>query len=96
MAEITGTSERTMRVLAVRDLASALALLVARDPRAAIAARVVCDGADVITFSRRRPAIAVIAAVYGVLGVLAFRVRRGACRVSGPADASRPAVADLG
>lgn len=96
MAEITGVSERIVRVLAIRDLVSASALLVARDPRAAIAARVVCDGSDVVTFWRRRPAMAAIAAAYGVLGVLALRARRGACRVGGPADNSRPAATDLG
>lgn len=96
MAEITGVSERTVRVLGLRDLVSAGTLVATRNPRAAIAARIVCDGSDVVTFWRRRPSMAVIAAAYGVLGVLALRARGGACRAGGPADNSRPAATDLG
>lgn len=73
VADIARVSPTAVRLLGLRDLLSAIALLGARNPRAAIVARVVCDGSDVLTFARRRPWLAGVAALYGALGVLALR-----------------------
>lgn len=73
VAEIARISPTAVRLLGLRDLLSAVTLLGSRNPRAAIVARVACDGSDVITFARRRPWLAGVAALYGALGVLALR-----------------------
>lgn len=76
MAEITGAEPGAIRLMGLRDLASAASLVVAHDPRAAIAARVAFDTSDAVTFTRRRPLIGAVAIAYGLLGVLALRAGR--------------------
>jgi hypothetical protein len=73
VAEIAKVTPTAVRLLGLRDLLSAATLIAARDPRPAIVFRILCDGSDVVTFSRRRPWLAGVAALYGTLGVIALR-----------------------
>jgi hypothetical protein len=72
MAEKLGTTETEVRALGARDVVSGTALLLSRDPRAAIWARVLLDLSDTWRFGRGRPDIAAVTGGFAGLGLLAL------------------------
>lgn len=72
MAEKLGTTEAEVRALGARDAVSGVALLVARDPRPAIWARVLIDLSDAWRFGRGRPDIAAVTGGFAGLGLLSL------------------------
>ena len=75
MAELIGASEAEVRALAVRDVGSGLALALARDPRAAIRARVLFDLVDALRYGRGRPKVAAMTLGFAALGAVALASR---------------------
>lgn len=75
MAELIGASEAEVRALGVRDIGSGLALVVAPDPRPAIAGRMLFDLSDAASYSRGRPAVAAMTLGFAALGALALAAR---------------------
>ena len=61
--------------MAVRDLGSGLALLGSRDPRPALAARVLYDVSDAVLFGRGGPKVVVSALGFAALGIAGLRAR---------------------
>jgi hypothetical protein len=76
MAALIGASEREVRALGVRDAGSLLTLLASRDPRPAIAARVLFDAADALRFGRGRPRVMAMTTGFAALGAVALLARR--------------------
>jgi hypothetical protein len=75
LAELLGADVATARAMAVRDLGSGVVLLAARDPRPALAARVLYDVSDAVIFGRGRPKVAASALGFAALGLVALRAR---------------------
>ena len=75
LAEMIGADVATARAMAVRDLGSGIALVGSRDPRPAIAARVLYDLSDAVLFGRGRPKVAASALGFAALGVAGLRAR---------------------
>ena len=73
VAESIGVTPSEVRALAVRDLGSAVSLVAASDPRAAIGVRVFFDLADSARYGRGRPALTLGFAAIGAAGFLARR-----------------------
>ncbi|MFP5451597.1 MAG: hypothetical protein ACLGG9_07570 [Thermoleophilia bacterium] len=69
MAQKLGTTEAEVRALGARDAVSGAALLISRDPRAAIWARVLLDLADTWRFGRGRPDLAAVTGGFAGLGL---------------------------
>lgn len=65
-ARACGVSDDTMRTMGVRDLASAITLLTARDVRGPLLARLLIDSGDTALIVRRKPTIAAMAAAFAV------------------------------
>lgn len=76
MAELVGTSESEIRALGVRDVGSGLALVVSRDPRAAIGMRVGFDLADAMRYGRGRPKVLAMTAGFAAFGAFGLLGRR--------------------
>jgi len=77
VAESIGVSPSEVRALAVRDLGSAVTLVAASDPRAAIGARVLFDLADSARYGRGRPALLASTLGFAAIGAAGFLARRG-------------------
>jgi hypothetical protein len=75
IAEMIGASEDEVRALAIRDLGNGLALVLARDPRPAIGARVLFDLSDAVRYGRGRPKVMAMTVGFAVLGVAALASR---------------------
>jgi hypothetical protein len=75
LAGLLGADVATARAMAVRDLGSGIVLLAARDPRPALAARVLYDVSDAAIFGRGRPKVAASALGFAALGIAALRAR---------------------
>jgi hypothetical protein len=75
LAALIGSDLATARAMAVRDLGSGIVLLTARDPRPAMAARVLYDVSDAVLFGRSRPKVAASALGFAALGVAGLRAR---------------------
>jgi hypothetical protein len=75
LAALIGSDLATARAMAVRDLGSGIVLLTARDPRPAMAARVLYDVSDAVLFGRGRPKVAASALGFAALGVAGLRAR---------------------
>jgi hypothetical protein len=75
LAALIGSDLATARAMAVRDLGSGIVLLSGRDPRPAMAARVLYDVSDAILFGRGRPKVAASALGFAALGVAGLRAR---------------------
>ena len=75
LAEMIGADVATARAMAVRDLGSGIALVGSRDPRPALAARVLYDLSDAVLFGRGRPKVAASALGFAALGVAGLRAR---------------------
>lgn len=73
MAEMAGAPVGEMRALALRDVASALTLVAARDPRPALVARVFLDGSDSVIYGRRRPGMLGFTLGAVAVGLIALR-----------------------
>lgn len=72
LARMVASDEETAREIGVRDLGSGLVLLASPDPRPAIAQRALFDVSDAVLFGRRKPAVAVGALAFALLGVYAL------------------------
>lgn len=77
VAASIGVSPSEVRALAVRDLGSAVALVAASDPRAAIGVRVFFDLADSARYGRGRPALLASTLGFAAIGAAGFLARRG-------------------
>ena len=77
VAESIGVTPSEVRALAVRDLGSAVTLVAASDPRAAIGARVLFDLADSARYGRGRPALLASTLGFAAIGAAGFLARRG-------------------
>jgi hypothetical protein len=75
LAGLIGSDLATARAMAVRDLGSGIVLLTARDPRPAIAARVLYDVSDAALFGRGRPKVVASALGFAALGIAGLRAR---------------------
>jgi hypothetical protein len=76
MAELVGVSESEIRALGVRDLGSAVALVVSPDPRPALAVRALFDVSDAARYGRGRPAVLAMTLGFAALGALGLFARR--------------------
>jgi len=75
MAELIGTSEADVRTLGIRDAGNGIALALARDPRAPIAARIAFDLTDAVRYGRGRPKVLAMTAGFAALGAAALASR---------------------
>ncbi len=75
LAAMIGSDLATARAMAVRDLGAGIALVGSRDPRPALAARVLYDVGDAVLFGRGRPKVAAAALGFAALGVAGLRAR---------------------
>ena len=65
----------TARAMAARDIGSGIALVGSRDPRPAIAARILYHLSDAVLFGRGRPKVAASALGFAALGIAGLRAR---------------------
>lgn len=63
-AAYCGVSVPTLMVMAVRDLASALALIASPRPHIPLVARIMIDTGDTLLLARTRPKVAAMAGVF--------------------------------
>lgn len=77
VAAMIGADEAEVKALGGRDVVSAAALLAARSPGPAIAARVALDLSDTWRFGRGRPAVAAMTGGFAALGLIALLGRSG-------------------
>lgn len=75
MAELLGASVGEVRALGLRDAGNGLTLALSRDPRAAIAARILFDLADTAAYARGRPRVAAMTLGFAALGAAALASR---------------------
>lgn len=74
-AELTGMEEATVRELAMRDISSGLQILTAANPTSALIGRAIHDFSDAFKLVRRRPSVAPVAIVWGLLAIAAVLTR---------------------
>jgi len=72
-AEMAEVQPELVQALGVRDAAVGLALTVARDPRPALLARIVCDVGDGYLFARKSRILSVAAFAFAALGARQLR-----------------------
>jgi len=72
VARLIGASEGEVRALGVRDLGMGLTLALSRDPRPALAARLLLDVADGVRYGRGRPKVIALTAGFAALGAAAL------------------------
>ena len=77
VAAAIGASASEVRALAVRDLASAVTLAAASDPRPAIGARVFFDLADSARYGRGRPTLLASTLGFAAIGAVGLLARPG-------------------
>ena len=76
VAEAIGAGPKEVRALALRDLASAGALLAPGHERTAIASRVVLDVSDAVRYGRGRPKLRAGILAFAAFGALGLAARR--------------------
>jgi hypothetical protein len=72
VARLIGASEGEVRALGVRDLGIGVTLALSRDPRPAIAARVLLEAADALRYGRGRPKVLALTGAFAALGAAAL------------------------
>ncbi|HEY7268576.1 MAG TPA: hypothetical protein VH951_01995 [Dehalococcoidia bacterium] len=91
-AEMTGMEESTIRELAMRDLASGIQILTARNPTPALMSRILYDVTDALRLLRRRPRLAPVAVAWALLAGLVMLTRSSAAASASDAEPA-PAAA---
>ena len=77
MAGICGTTPSEIRALGIRDAASGVALLLARDPRLPLATRVAFDLSDAVRYGRGRPPVLAMTLGFAAVGAAGLFLRKG-------------------